>query len=330
MSALPRLVCNVERRPRLSTSSNQIPAAQAGRLRWGFTLIELLVVIAIIAILIALLVPAVQKVRESASRTQCSNNLKQLGLAMHSYYDQFKAFSPSRTTVTPMHSWSAFVLPYIEQKAAFDIYDVTKDWNNPVNYNAIRIPLAVFNCPSVPTGIRYDTTIAAAPACGDYGCISAVHPQVCVNFFGFNPKDENNDPRVVGALQKDKKTRIIEILDGTSNTLLIAEDAGRPARYNLLGKEISGAVQKEGGWADPGANFSIDGSNPDGTIHGPCSINCSNDSEVYAFHSGGANVVFADGSVRFLAADTDLGLLAALTTRSGVEAEMTYMKNFKP
>jgi prepilin-type N-terminal cleavage/methylation domain-containing protein/prepilin-type processing-associated H-X9-DG protein len=296
----------------------------------GFTLIELLVVIAIIAILIALLVPAVQRVRESAARTQCTNNLKQLGLAMHSYYDSAKAFPPSRTTVAPMHSWSAFILPYIEQKAAFDIYDVKKSWNDPANFNAIRIPLAVFNCPTVPAGRRFDNSITAAPACGDYGCISAVHPFVCVNCFGFNPKDESNDPRLVGALQKDKKTRFIEIRDGTSNTLLIAEDAGRPARFNQLGQEMIGALQKEGGWADPGANFSIDGSNPDGTIPGPCSINCANDSEVYSFHRGGANVVFADGSVRFLTSDIELCLLAALATRSGVDAEMQFMKNLKP
>ena len=66
---------------------------------------------------------------------------------------------------------------------------------------------------------------------------------------GDNPKDESNDPRIVGALQKDKKTRFVEIMDGTSNTLLIAEDAGRPARFNQLGKEMIGAIQKEGGWA---------------------------------------------------------------------------------
>ena len=183
-------------------------------------MIELLVVIAIIAILIALLVPAVQKVRESASRTQCTNNMKQLGLALHSYYDNQKAFPPSRTTVAPMHSWSAFVLPYIEQKAAFDLYDVKKNWNDPVNFSAVRTHLAVFNCPSVPAGRRVDNTVTAAPACGDYGVISAVHPFVCVNCFGFSPTDENNDRRVVGCLQKDKKTRIIEIQDGTSSTSL--------------------------------------------------------------------------------------------------------------
>src|SRR5437870_5677449 len=92
--------------------------------RRAFTLIELLVVIAIIAVLIALLVPAVQKVREAAARTQCINNLKQLALAMHNYENTFKAFPPGRTTVSPEHSWSAFMLPYIEQDNVFKIYNV--------------------------------------------------------------------------------------------------------------------------------------------------------------------------------------------------------------
>src|SRR5476651_2374484 len=90
--------------------------------RNGFTLIELLVVIAIIAVLIALLVPAVQKVREAAARTQCLNNLKQLALAMHNYEAVFNAFPPGRTTETPMHSWTAFILPYLEQDNVFQIY----------------------------------------------------------------------------------------------------------------------------------------------------------------------------------------------------------------
>jgi prepilin-type N-terminal cleavage/methylation domain-containing protein/prepilin-type processing-associated H-X9-DG protein len=291
--------------------------------RCGFTLIELLVVIAIIAILIALLIPAVQKVREAAARTQCSNNLKQLALALHNYENTNKAFPPGRTTVTPMHSWTAFILPYIEQDNVFKIYNMTLDWNNPGNYNAIRFQLAVFNCPSVLPGERVDSTIVAAPACGDYSTISAIKDFVAVNCFGIPGLINPNDPRIVGALIKDEKSRITDILDGTSNTILVGEDAGRPDLYIFGGIKGNPAIPgwKEGGWADPGAPFSIDGSNQDGSVPGGCTMNCSNNSELYSFHPGGANVAFGDGSVRFLNESMDLCVLAKLTTRAGATTE---------
>jgi prepilin-type N-terminal cleavage/methylation domain-containing protein/prepilin-type processing-associated H-X9-DG protein len=299
----------------------------APRRSLGFTLIELLVVIAIIAVLIALLVPAVQKVREAASITQCKNNLKQFGLAMHNYEGEFKAFPPGRTTVTPESSWSAHILPFIEQNNVAQIYKLNLDWNNPVNYPAIQTQIVIFNCPSMPEGLRQDTTISAQPACGDYSTISALKTFVAINCFGYIPTSID-DPRIIGALVRDQVTRIAEIVDGTSNTIMVAEDAGRPNLYAYGG--IFVMPLKEGGWADPGAPFSIDGSNQDGTVPGPCTMNCSNNSEVYSFHSGGANVVFSDGSVRWLADSLDLCTLSALATRAGAGPEANYMSMYDP
>src|SRR5271170_3979250 len=105
--------------------------------RQAFTLIELLVVIAIIAVLIGLLVPAVQKVRESANRLQCQNNLHQIGVALHNYQTANNAFPPGRTTVSPLQSWTAFILPYIEQQNVYNIYSFAEDWDSPGNYEAI-------------------------------------------------------------------------------------------------------------------------------------------------------------------------------------------------
>jgi prepilin-type N-terminal cleavage/methylation domain-containing protein/prepilin-type processing-associated H-X9-DG protein len=299
--------------------------------RIGFTLIELLVVIAIIAVLIGLLLPAVQKVREAAARISCQNNLKQIGLGMLNFESAQGGLPPSRTTGLSagapyypyQHSWSAALLPYIEQTASFDLYTYKANWNDSVNYPAIRTYLKLFNCPSTPNQPRVDTTTAAAPSGGDYHALNAIKNFVAINCFGLVHLTNPDDPRLVGAMRRDKITKISAITDGTSNTILVAEDAGRPVFYNAA-RQVYNPNGKEGGWADPNGAFSIDGANPDGTIPGSCSLNCSNDSEVYSFHPSGANVVFADGSVHFLASSLDLCGLAALTTRAGGELAPNY------
>jgi prepilin-type N-terminal cleavage/methylation domain-containing protein/prepilin-type processing-associated H-X9-DG protein len=300
--------------------------------RHGFTLIELLVVIAIIAILIGLLLPAVQKVREAAARIQCQNNLKQIGLGMLNYEAAQGGLPPSRTTGTVasapnfpyQHSWSAALLPYIEQTAAFNLYHYNANWNDPINYPAIQTYQKMFNCPSTPMQPRVDTTISSQPSCGDYQAVNAIKWFVCVNCFGtphISAATSVDYPIFVGGMQRDQITRITSITDGTSSTILVAEDAGRPTFYNQARQPASPSIAayKEGGWADPNGPFSIDGSNPDSSVPGPCSLNCSNNSEVYGFHTDGANVVFADGSVHFLHPSLDLCILAALTTKSGGE-----------
>jgi prepilin-type N-terminal cleavage/methylation domain-containing protein/prepilin-type processing-associated H-X9-DG protein len=309
----------------------------------GFTLIELLVVIAIIAVLIGLLLPAIQKVREASARVACMNNLKQIGLGLMNYESAQGGLPPSHTSSNVVsspyypyeHSWSAAVLPHIEQTNTFNLYNYKANWNDPVNYTAVRTYLKLFNCPSTPVQPRMDTNISATPSCGDYHAINAVKCFVAIDQFGYimhgcnqsggTPYEVENDPRIVGALRRDQSTRIVEITDGTSNTILVAEDAGRPTFYNKARDKVNDAPWKEGGWADPNGAFSIDGSEPsgrhiDGKISpGDCALNCSNDSEVYSFHNNGAYAVFADGSVRLLAVNMKLGVLAALVTRAGNE-----------
>src|SRR5256886_645037 len=123
------------------------------RLKLGFTLVELLVVIAIIGVLIALLVPAVQKVRDAANRTQCANNLKQIGLALHSYHDAKKYFPGNhrpKATTSARERWFTKILPFLEQDVLYKNYDQTQNWDSPTNLPITSVPLQVAVCPSTP------------------------------------------------------------------------------------------------------------------------------------------------------------------------------------
>jgi prepilin-type processing-associated H-X9-DG protein len=251
---------------------------------------------------------------------------------MHNYAGTYKGFPPSRTTgivanapnYPYQHSWSAALLPFIEQTATFNLYNYKANWFDAANYAAIRTPMAVFMCPATPPdGPRFDTNITAGPACGDYHAVNAIKNFVAINCFGIPGINSVDDPRIVGAMRRDAVTRFADITDGTSNTILVAEDAGRSPFYNKM-RQMFDPVGKEGGWADPNGAFSIDGSNANGTVPGPCTMNCTNNSEIYSFHDGGANVVFADGSVHFLRESLDLCVLAALCTRAGSETNTQW------
>ncbi|HZZ78664.1 MAG TPA: DUF1559 domain-containing protein [Gemmataceae bacterium] len=189
----------------------------------GFTLIELLVVIAIIAILIALLVPAVQKVREAAARTQCINNLKQLGLGMHSFHDANKKF-PRNYTQVGTNAWEAlsanfWLLPYIDQAPLFQAgmahYSTTPNagnWSWMYN-NLMNTPLAVFRCPSAPQAPSRGTNPSGwdGPGTNYVWCTGSSIDTVWAG---------NNFNGII-SYQTDRK--MAEVIDGLSNTILAAE-----------------------------------------------------------------------------------------------------------
>ena len=302
--------------------------------RRGLTLIELLVVLAILAVLIGLMLPAVQKVREAADRLRCSNNLKQLGLALHEFHDAHGKFPPGQVKIAlpewgvPVaglnHGWAPFILPYIEEQNLYNTYHWDLFSADQANQPLMSHPLKLFQCPSAPEQDRYYTAwpFSSAPggkkaACGDYAPTWGVNP-VLTTMGLIGPAADYR-----GALVPDQWTCLTQITngDGSANTILITEDAGRPALWQV-GRRISGSEQaaKGGAWAGPNNGFIVNGSTPNGTSRpGPCPMNCTNDGEIYSFHPAGSNAVFVDGHLQFLHAGMSIRVLAALVTRAGGE-----------
>jgi prepilin-type N-terminal cleavage/methylation domain-containing protein/prepilin-type processing-associated H-X9-DG protein len=297
--------------------------------RTAFTLIELLVVIAIIGVLVGLLLPAVQKVREAAARAKCQNNLKQIGLAFHNYESANGGFSPCclMNTGQPV-GWGYFILPFIEQQNLYSLYNLNfpfYDMMSSSNQMVANTPIPTFNCPSAPTvngpytGMYMNGSMMvmgqAFPA--DYSSILGVD-QSLANYLGLSTTS------LGGALQPDFKMKITSIMDGTSNTMLIKEIAGKAELYRDqkdTGTQLSGNYGGYGGWCDPTSSCSMMfGSSADGlTTPGTCHTNCSNDYGFNSFHSNGANHVFCDGSVRFISASVDIRIICSLITRQGGE-----------
>ena len=236
--------------------------------RAGFTLIELLVVIAIIGVLISLLLPAVQKVREAANRTQCQNNLKQIGLALHNYHDTFKRFPPgyidgNKSTsatlagipdndVGPGWGWASFLLPYLEQGNVYNRIDFKQGVGIGVNVQMSQQPLSVFQCPSddlqeaFPIYDSTFTTPIAVVAHGNYvGCNGWV--ECYNNAGGFCAGGVGNDglPGTTGAaanglFYRNSKTNIASVIDGLSNTIVVGERSSNHAPSTWTGA-VTGA-----------------------------------------------------------------------------------------
>ncbi len=327
----------------------------------GFTLIELLVVIAIIAILVALLLPAVQQARAAARMTQCKNNMKQLGLALHNFEGTFKALpmTYTATVTTPtlrgQTSWAPALLPYLDQATAYNLgtgWDTKANWWDSANSNAgayagqavsnrqiAAIPLPVMMCPSTPSGPRFEdkpnTPETKYGHCGDYFTPSGVHLDINNSLPPAQAFSTTADLRGAVAIYNasgNTANTIANILDGTSNTIALGECAGREDvwRGNSLYKLDygSGNIRARGGaWATNdnvytiGQRITTNFGPGTTTIPGTLRINNSNEYGhcFYSFHVGGANFVFADGSVRFMGASMDLKILASLVTRAGGE-----------
>ncbi len=308
------------------------------RFRKGFTLIELLVVIAIIAVLIALLLPAVQQAREAARRTQCKNNMKQLGLAMHNYESTYTCW-PIGSYYTPAGSstyagtpnWRMQIFPYFDQAPLFNSMNFGLPFaGNVVNANTTTLSnkvLTGYVCPSSPlnpcANIANNTQFIQTPM---YVGISGAYPDVALRTVGsassYGGFYTNN-----GMLLHNELTRMRDAVDGTSNTIMIAEQSGQVGTSDIRAGYY-------GGYSGTSFANPVTSSNPGGgdswsagltgvqyKINSPTTAGGSNspydaNTVLNSFHTGGIHVLLSDGSVRFISNNIDFNTMANLCSRN--------------
>jgi prepilin-type N-terminal cleavage/methylation domain-containing protein len=268
----------------------------------GFTLIELLVVIAIIAVLIGLLLPAVQKVRAAANRTQCANNLKQIGLALHGYHGSYGKFPAGFATAgnvegSPGWGWGTMILPYLEQEALYTALNPAVNMIpgdlGTMTGQLVQTPLRVYRCPS-DTGAAIDTS-RGSHATSNYAGVSG------------SPYESGNALNQPGTFYQNSAVRIADITDGTSNTVIVGERL-----YGMLnGVDYVGAI-----WS--GVYMSgRDGSTVRNLNGTPLSkVNGSDPWGFSSRHPAGAQFVLADGSVRLISESATDPFLSNIADRA--------------
>ncbi len=301
------------------------------RTKTGFTLIELLVVIAIIAILVALLLPAVQQAREAARRSQCKNNLKQLGLALHNYHDTFgvlppgyitrdvNAADPATAEGGPNFAWGTMILPQLEQGPLYQHFDFSEDATDPHNLDHGQVFLSMFACPSDPGVEKFivnDGTTNYELSKSNY-----------VGVFGYGSVTMTpGRPNPAGMFYRNSSVRFRDVIDGLSQTMLIGERKSvhqflssaprvvadstwyaaipgvqRPAGMMMMPDEgpaslVLGHVGQTMGMGGMGGGGMVMHHTPNNTNH---IVNFSSS------HVGGIQFLMADGSIHFLSENID-------------------------
>jgi prepilin-type N-terminal cleavage/methylation domain-containing protein/prepilin-type processing-associated H-X9-DG protein len=304
--------------------------------RRGFTLIELLVVIAIIAILIGLLLPAVQKVREAAARSKCQNNLKQIGVALHAYESAYQTFPTGNTNGTVTANWKVRLFPFLEQGNVYTQINLA-NVNTSTVLNKLTIP--VWACPSsnLPTnptdavynnGTNVSTLIGHQATCYQ-GIMGAANPDPAGRTTGVIYQQTRYGGgwwANTGMLIPNQTVRITDASDGTSNTIVVAEQSGRVGTTDLrnryyspwggctLGGQVSSWSGDLDGW-QMGLTCVVYQNNRQTTAAGANQVYLPN-TILNSFHTGGINVAMGDGSVRFVTDSVTLATFQAACSRN--------------
>lgn len=254
--------------------------------RSGMTLVELLVVIAIVALLISLLLPAVQGVREASRRTQCGSHMRQLCLAILAFEHSQQALPPGWTrpasgqSMPKAHSVYTYILPHLEQIAIHDRVDWNADWNAGANAAALAVDLPIAVCPSAPGGRQFVADYASCELVAS----TAYSPLVSSGAITAR--------RSWTGILRNGRRAVADIRDGLSNTWLFFEDAGRPQGW-ADGRPTAASSGSGARWADVENYFHVHEQRA-GRMQ-----NVTNNNEIYSFHPGGVTYGLGDGSVRF-------------------------------
>lgn len=292
------------------------------RVRKAYSLVELIVVIGILSLLLAMLFPAIQRVREAANRLRCSNNLRQIGLALHHYHHDNNHFpaghtSGRRSEKFRFMSWMTRILPYVEQADAWRIAESEyEDWRDPFHpqHTLLSTPMAIYNCPS-------DDRVRL-PQLTHRGRLVALTSYLGVLGTAYNQPD--------GVLYHESATRLEDILDGTSQTVMVGERPPSPDFwfgwwYAGYGQAGTGSLDQVLGAAEVNARWNYVEHCPPG----PYRFQMGNLKEMcdvfhfWSLHPGGANLLYCDGTVRFIPY-TAAQVLPALATRAGGEVVSSW------
>jgi prepilin-type N-terminal cleavage/methylation domain-containing protein/prepilin-type processing-associated H-X9-DG protein len=305
--------------------STDSPFRQQPLGRFGFTLIELLVVIAIIAVLIGLLLPAIQKVREAANRASCQNNLHQIGVALHNHHDGQGSFpsgyrcqpvNPSKADQTaPGWGWAALLLPYVEQGNLAQQIDFNLSVEHSSNLAARTTVVKLYVCPSD----RSTGLFTIADKNNNALAQAATNSYAASHGIGVDLDEELDDFN--GLFSRNSKVRIADVTDGTSNTIAIGERGSFFTQTPWAGAVSFGTTRITAG-APTSNPAAVEDAPTQALVH--VAVHTLNDAnadpeDFFTPHTGNAMFLFGDGSVRPVRTRVSLSILQALATRNGGE-----------